>query len=706
MKQLLQNLRSGAVEVAQVPAPGAAPGHVLIQTTQSLVSVGTERMLAEFGKANLIGKARRQPDKVRQTMSKIKTDGLAATWDAVEGRLDQPMTPGYCNVGTVIALGEGVTGLAVGDRVASNGKHAEIVSVPRNLCAAVPDTVDDACAAFTVVGAIALQGIRLAAPTLGESVVVIGLGLIGLMTVQLLKAQGCRVLGVDFDPAKLALARRFGADVVNLSDKEDPVVTANAFARGRGVDAVLITATTTSSEPVRQAARMCRQRGRIVLVGVTGLELSRADFYEKELTFQVSCSYGPGRYDSNYEEKGHDYPAGFVRWTEQRNFEAVLDMLAVGGLDVAPLVSHRFEIDEATKAYEVLVEDGSALGILIAYPHRATALEARVSVAAPAVRQVEPKAVAGFIGAGNYGGRVLAKAFKQAGCGLDTIVSSTGVAAAHYGRKFSFAHAASDADAVITSETINTVVIATRHDSHARYVVAALEAGKNVFVEKPLCLTRQELADIEAVASRPVAPALMVGFNRRFAPMVVRLKRALERASDAKSFVMTVNAGAVDGDHWVHDPAEGGGRIIGEACHFIDLLRHLAGVPIESCKVTALRRSGGAALPDTAVISLGFGDGSIGVINYLANGHRSFAKERLEVFCGGRIAVLDNFRKLSGHGWPGLETRRALRQDKGQLDCAAAFVRCIENGAPAPIALGEILEVSRVAIEVAEAARQ
>jgi len=706
VKQLLQNLRSGAVEVSEVPAPGAAPGHVLIQTTHSLVSVGTERMLVEFGRAHLIGKARRQPDKVRQTLSKIKTDGLAATWDAVEGKLDQPLAPGYCNVGTVIALGEGVTGLAVGDRVASNGKHAEIVSVPRNLCAAVPDDVDDASAAFTVVGAIALQGIRLAQPTLGESVVVIGLGLIGLMTVQLLKAQGCRVLGVDFDPAKLALARQFGADVVNLSDKEDPVQMAKAFARGRGVDAVLITATTTSSEPVRQAAEMCRQRGRIVLVGVTGLELSRADFYEKELTFQVSCSYGPGRYDRNYEEKGHDYPAGFVRWTEQRNFEAVLDMLAAGGLDVAPLVSHRFEIDEATGAYAALVEDASALGILITYPQRAAALETRVRVATPAVRQVQPKAIAGFIGAGNYGGRVLAKAFKQAGCGLDTIVSSTGVAAAHYGRKFGFVHAASDADAVMTSKTINTVVIATRHDSHARYVVAGLEAGKNVFVEKPLCLTRQELADIEAVASRPGAPLLMVGFNRRFAPMVVRLKRALDRTPDAKSFVMTVNAGVVAGDHWVHDPAEGGGRIVGEACHFIDLLRHLAGAPIESRKVTALRSSAGAALPDTAVISLGFGDGSIGVINYMANGHRSFAKERLEVFCGGRIAVLDNFRKLSGHGWPGLGTRRALRQDKGQADCAAAFVQCIESGGPAPIALDEILGVSRVAIEAAEVASE
>ncbi|NZA25832.1 zinc-binding alcohol dehydrogenase, partial [Luteimonas sp. SJ-92] len=376
MQQILQNLRDGSTALADVPAPALRRGQLLIRTHATLVSAGTERMLVEFGKANLLQKARQQPDKVRMVLEKVRTDGLASTVDAVRSKLDQPLALGYCNVGTVIAIGEGVEGFGVGDRVASNGKHAEIVAVPANLCARVPDGVEDAHAAFTVVGAIALQGIRLAAPTLGEAVVVTGLGLIGLIAVQLLRAQGCRVLGIDFGPDKLALARGFGAETVDLAAGEDPVAAAQRFSRGRGVDAVLITASTRSSEPVAQAAHMCRKRARIVLVGVTGLELSRADFYEKELSFQVSCSYGPGRYDPAYEEGGHDYPVGFVRWTEQRNFEAVLDMLGAGALRMAPLVSHRFGIGEAEAAYALLAGGEPSLGIVLDYAGDAARAEA------------------------------------------------------------------------------------------------------------------------------------------------------------------------------------------------------------------------------------------------------------------------------------------------------------------------------------------
>mgnify|MGYP003565053204 FL=1 len=368
MKQILQSLKTGATEVAEVPIPRASRGSLLIQTSQTLVSAGTERMLVEFGKAGWIDKARQQPDKVRMVLDKIKTDGLQPTLEAVFNKLDQPLPLGYCNVGRVAEVGTGVTGLAAGDRVISNGKHAEVVSVPLNLCAKVPDAVSDEEAAFTVLGTIALQGIRLVAPTLGETVVVTGLGLVGLMTVQLLRANGCRVLGLDFDPEKLAMARQFGAEVVDLSTGQDPVVAAETFSRGRGVDAVIVTAATQSSEPMHQAALMCRKRGRIVLVGVTGLELSRDDFFKKELTFQVSASYGPGRYDPNYEEKGQDYPVGFVRWTEQRNFEAVLDMMAMGQLDVKPLISHRFAIGEAEQAYELVGGAGPSLGILLTYP--------------------------------------------------------------------------------------------------------------------------------------------------------------------------------------------------------------------------------------------------------------------------------------------------------------------------------------------------
>src|SRR5690606_20626643 len=556
--------------------------------------------------------------------------------------------------------------------------------------------VSDEAAAFTVLGAIGLQGIRLVNPGLGDCVVVIGLGLIGLLTVQMLRAQGCRVLGIDFDPARLALARQFGAEVVNPGAGEDVLAAAQAFSRGRGVDAVIITASTKSNEPVSQAAQMCRKRGRIVLVGVTGLKLSRADFYEKELSFQVSCSYGPGRYDPAYEEGGQDYPVGFVRWTEQRNFEAVLDMMAAGTLDVAPLISHRFPFAAAPEAYALLASDDPSLGILLQYP----AADAAGGEPPPA-RQVAlgPRAAApgkagvGFLGAGNYAGRVLIPAFKEAGASLQTVVSAGGVSAVHFGRKFGFAAAATDSAAVMADPAVDTVVIATRHDAHGGQVLAALRAGKQVFCEKPLCLQLAELDAIEAEAAARPSQLLMLGFNRRFAPQVVQIRSLLDRVGEPKSFIMTVNAGAIPADHWTQARAVGGGRIVGEACHFIDLLRHLAGAPIVGSHAVALGRHPALAVrDDKATITLEFGDGSVGTIHYLANGDRGFAKERVEVFCAGRVLQLDNFRRLSGWGWKGFRSSAQWRQDKGQAACAKAFVDAVRGGGAAPIPLGEILE--------------
>jgi predicted dehydrogenase len=705
MKQLLQSLKDGTTELADVPAPRVAPGQLLIHTTNSLVSAGTERMMVEFGQANWLDKARQQPDKVRMVLDKARTDGLAATFEAVQSKLDQPLAPGYCNVGRVAEAGPGVAGFAVGDRVASNGRHAEIVSVPVHLCARIPDSVSDEQAAFTVLAAIGLQGIRLAAPTLGECVVVTGLGLIGLLTVQMLKAQGCRVLGIDFDAARLALARQFGAETVNPEAGGDVLAAAQAFSRGRGVDAVIITASTSSDEPVHQAAQMCRKRGRIVLVGVTGLKLSRADFYEKELSFQVSCSYGPGRYDPAYEEGGQDYPVGFVRWTEQRNFEAVLDMMAEGTLDVMPLISHRFPFAAAPDAYALLASDDPSLGILLQYPvadapggepppARQVALGARA--AAPG------KASAGFLGAGNYAGRVLIPAFREAGASLQTVVSAGGVSAVHFGRKFGFAAAATDSAAVMADPAVDTVVIATRHDAHGGQVLAALRAGKHVFCEKPLCLQLAELDAIEVEAAARPSQLLMLGFNRRFAPQVIKIRSLLDRVSEPKSFIMTVNAGAIPADHWTQDRAVGGGRIVGEACHFIDLLRHLAGAPIVSHQAVALGRHPALAIrDDKAVITLEFADGSVGTIHYLANGDKGFPKERLEVFAAGRILQLDNFRHLRGWGWKGFSRMNLWRQDKGQRACARAFVDAVRTGGPAPIPAAEIFEVSRATIEIA-----
>lgn len=711
MKQILQSLKTGATEVADVPCPAARRGQLLICTSRTLVSAGTERMLVEFGKAGWIDKARQQPDKVRMVLEKIKTDGLMPTLEAVFNKLGQPLPLGYCNVGIVADVGAGVSGFARGDRVASNGKHAEVVNVPVNLCAKVPDDVSDDEAAFTVMGAIALQGIRLVRPTLGECVVVTGLGLIGLMTVQLLRAHGCRVLGVDFAGDRLALARRFGADVVDLSSGEDLLAAAQRFSRGRGVDAVIVTASTKSSDPIHQAARMCRKRGRIVLVGVTGLELSRADFYEKELTFQVSCSYGPGRYDVNYEEKGHDYPVGFVRWTEQRNLEAVLDMMGSGALDVKPLISHRYSIQDAEQAYEVVSGSVSSLGILLEYPGVDISPSSRTVQLAiehqprPVVAQSACAAVS-FIGSGNYATAVLIPAFKAAGVRLRSVASGSGVSGVYAGRKFGFEETTTDPERLLSDPQTDALVVATRHDSHAGFVLRALDAGKHVFVEKPLCLTLEELARIKdkykALADRGVAlPLLMVGFNRRFAPQVKKIKSLLSLVPGPKSFVMTLNAGAIAPDHWTQDQAAGGGRIIGEACHFVDLLRFLAGAAVSYGRIVTMD----AATKDTATISMRFADGSIGTIHYFANGSRSFPKERLEIFAGGKVLQLDNFRRLTGFGWQGFKRMNLWRQDKGQRACVAAFVDAIQSNGGAPIPFDEIVEVSQLSIELATDAR-
>ncbi|OCY31930.1 dehydrogenase [Acinetobacter pittii] len=709
MKQILQDMANGGTTVTEAPVPQCSKGHLLISTTTSLISAGTERMLVGFGKASLIDKARQQPEKVKMVLEKVQTDGLLTTYDAVKSKLAQPLALGYCNVGVVHEVGAGVDDFQVGDRVVSNGPHADMVKVPKNLCAKIPDNVDDESASFAVVASIGLQGIRLAQPTLGESFVVTGAGLIGLLTIQMLRANGCRVLAIDFDQSKLELAKQFGAEICNPGKGEDPVAVGLAFSRGVGVDGVIITASTKVSDPVIQAARMSRKRGRIILVGVTGLELNRADFYEKELSFQVSCSYGPGRYDIEYEDKGNDYPLGFVRWTEQRNFVAVLDMMAAGTLNVEPLITQRFEFEDAPKAYDALTEDKSGLGLLLKYNSPVeTRLEKRV-VLRPI--SIEPKnAVVGFIGAGNYASRILIPAFKKASSQLHTIVTSGGINGVIHGEKTGFAEASTDLDGLLNNKDINTVAIATRHNSHAYFVEKVLSAGKNVFVEKPLALTVEEIEKIEAVYNQNIQnnqyARVMVGFNRRFSPQVQKMKTLLDTVKEPKSFIMTMNAGAIPADHWTQDNAVGGGRIIGEACHFIDLMRFLAGSKIVSIQARRMGETDAVqVLEDKASITLGFEDGSFGTIFYLANGASSFPKERVEVFTAGRVLQLDNFRKLKAFGWPGFNKMNLWRQDKGQDACAAVFVDSIRDGKEAPIPADEIFEVARVTIQVAEILR-
>lgn len=704
MKQILQNLRSGETLLAEVPAPACGPGRLKIQTTHSLISPGTERMLVAFSKGGLLAKAKAQPDKVKQVLDKIRSEGLLPTVEKVFQRLDEPLPLGYCNVGRVLEVGPGIKGYAKGDVVVSNGPHAEIVCVPKNLCAKVPPGVPPEYAAFTVLGSIGLQGIRLARPTLGEKFVVFGSGLIGLLTIQLLRASGCLVLAVDLDPIKLELAAAFGAETC-LADQGDPVSAAGTWTAGTGVDGVIITASAKNDNIVHLAAEMCRRRGRLVLVGVTDLNLRRSDFYEKELSFQVSCSYGPGRYDSDYETKGQDYPVGLVRWTEQRNFQAVLDMMAQGRLELAPLISHRIPFDQAVQTYDGLSNDYQALGVLLEYPQ-----EPSPAPTVPTTHADAPPAagecVAALVGAGNFAKMALAPALAKSGARLQYVCAqSNGAAATHLASKYGFASATTSLDELWEDQQLNTVFIATRHDSHAALVSRALDAGKQVFVEKPLCLNQEELASIlETYGRCDPAPRLMVGFNRRFSPYAVKAKELLAGRDEPLAMTCTVNAGIISPEVWVHDQAVGGGRIVGEACHFIDLMVFLSGSLVSS--VATVKMEGKVAVgEDKAAIILAFEDGSVGSINYFANGAADYPKEHLEVFSQSRVLRLDNYRKMTGHGFPNFNKFSTRGMDKGHQAEVAAFVKAVNQGGEPLISLDELVNVTLASFAVVAAAQ-
>jgi predicted dehydrogenase/threonine dehydrogenase-like Zn-dependent dehydrogenase len=708
MKQILQDLRSGDTLLTEVPRPVCPPGSLLIQTRHSLISIGTERMLLNFGKANWVNKARQQPEKVRQVLGKVRTDGVMATMEAVKAKLDQWIPLGYSNIGQVVSVGRGVRGFSIGDVVVSNGPHAEFVCVGTNLVARVPKglALEEAC--FAVVGAIGLQGVRLLNPTLGECIVVTGLGLIGLLAVQVLRANGCRVIGLDFDASRCELAKQFGAETVDLSVGTDPVLFAHQITGGDGVDGVLITASTRSSDPVHQGAKMCRKRGRIVLVGVTGLELSRADFYEKELSFQVSCSYGPGRYDPNYESKGLDYPIGFVRWTEQRNFVAVLDLMASGKIDVKPLTTHRYSFENSLRAYEQVGSCG-ALGILLDYrrgsdENESTDLNRRV-VLRTSDSETSTIGVVGMVGAGAFSKQVLLPLVSKSGVRLKTIVSSKGVSGTQLGQKFGFECSTTNSDSVFNDSEIDIVIVATRHDSHAKLSLEALEAGKRVYVEKPLCLNIEELDQItscyQGLVEKGKNPFVMVGFNRRFAPQIAQIKELLARTREPKAMTMMVNAGAIPSEHWTQDRSVGGGRMIGEGCHFIDLLRFLAGSPISRVQTAKCQASGTLGQSDTLTVLLSFEDGSTGTIQYLSNGHRGVSKERLDVYCCGKVISLDNFRRMTGYGWSGFKKMNLWRQDKGHAAEMTALIDAVKEGRPSPIPFEEIVEVTRASFRAA-----
>lgn len=699
MKQIIQDLKSGATVLEEVPVPQVKSGYVLIQTTRTLVSLGTERMLVEFGKANLIDKARQQPDKVKQVLDKIKTDGLQPTLEAVFNKLGQPLPLGYCNVGKVVAVGRGVTEFVVGDRVASNGNHAEYVCVPKNLVAKIPDNVTDEEATFTVIGSIGLQGIRLLNPQLGECVVVVGLGLIGLVAAELLKANGCKVIGVDFDQQKVDIAKNKGIYAINPKNGIDPVKYVEEITGGVGADGVLITASAKGDEVIHQACLMSRKRGRVVLVGVIGLNMRRDDFYKKELSFQVSCSYGAGRYDEEYENKGHDYPLAYVRWTEKRNFETILGAISSKILDVQPLITEEVELANYAEIYGDMRKHGSIASIL-KFPVDST-IERVVPVGENRVMVGSGKL--GIIGAGNFASATIIPALQKVNAPIKYIASAQGLTAKVLAKKAKAENATSDYSVMLNDPEINTVIITTRHNLHASMVMETLEAGKSVFVEKPLCLNEEELQNIEnAYMKANDKITLTVGFNRRFSPFAVKMKALV--GGGPKNIVATMNAGYIPPEVWVQDMEVGGGRIIGEACHFIDLCSFLADSKVIAVCMNALGEKP-QENTDNVSILLKYENGTNAVINYFANGSKSYAKERVEVFSQEKVLVLDNWRRLEGFGVKGF-SKMTGTMDKGHKRQFALLNERVQKGGEALIPFESIVNTTRASFACIESLKK
>jgi predicted dehydrogenase/threonine dehydrogenase-like Zn-dependent dehydrogenase len=728
MKTILQNYRNGDLAVMEVPPPALAPGGVLVRNAVSLVSAGTERLMVEFARKGLLGKARERPDLVRQVLSKARRDGIISTLKTVRTRLDVPAPLGYSSAGAVIAVGEGVGKFQPGDRVACAGagyaSHAEIVFIPENLAVKLPDGVDFESATFTTLGAIALQGLRLAEIALGETVAVIGLGLLGILTVQLARASGCRVIGMDPNPERCRLAKEFGIDAA-APDAPGFAGSCRQLTDNYGADKIIVTASTKTSEPLALAGEVARDRAIVVAVGATGMEIPRKTYFEKELTFRISRSYGPGRYDPEYEKKGRDYPIGYVRWTENRNMQAFLQQVAGGKVDLAPLITHRFTIEEALKAYALITgkTGESYLGILLTYP-RAPAHEEKpvAALAAPASSLRSSRPIdggdsvlrIGFLGAGQFAVSTLIPALKKLPqVHLAGVCTQTGISAQNIKNKFGFDYASTVEQEIIADPGINVAVIATRHNLHCRQVIASLEAGKHVFVEKPLCLNREELEEISqtyskvTAAGNPTPPVLQVGYNRRFAPMARELKAFLQGVREPLVMHYRVNAGYIPPDHWVQDPQEGGGRIVGEVCHFVDFLIFLAGSLPEQVGAVALPNQG-RYRDDNVAVTLKFANGSVGVITYAANGDKAFPKERVEVFGGGATAVLDNFRRLEMVKEGRRQVSRSrFRQDKGFAGEWGAFLSAVRDPeSPSPLPFPEILAVSWATFSIMDSLRE
>ncbi|MCP4139316.1 MAG: Gfo/Idh/MocA family oxidoreductase [Chloroflexi bacterium] len=706
MKQLLQNIKNGQAVVAEVPVPSPRKGMALIKTSASLVSAGTERMVVEFAEKTLVGKARSRPDLVKQVIDKALREGLLNTAQAAFNKLDEPMALGYSSAGTIIELGENMDGFHVGQRVACAGggyaSHAEYAVVPRNLLAPIPDNLDFESAAFATLGAIALHGFRLAEPKLGETVAVIGIGLLGLITMQLAAAAGCRVIGIDVDPKRVELAETFGFDTCSRAQAEDSV---QAFTVNRGADSVVICADTPSNDPVTLAGSIARDRAKVVATGAVGLEIPRKIYFEKELSFINSRSYGPGRYDPLYEESGVDYPIGYIRWTEGRNLEAVVDLLANGKLKVESLITHRLPIEKAEEAYEIITgkKEEPFIGVLLTYKETGNQ-EIGTRIEFPKIISHSPLVKLGVIGAGLYANATLLPVLKKTDMELVGIASAGGLKAQHSAKKFAFSYATSSADEIINDENVNTVAVLTRHDLHSELVIKALEAGKHVFVEKPLAVNAEQLAKVEEALTRH-SSLITVGFNRRFAPLARELESFYADRVEPLHVHYRINAGYIPLKHWLHDPEQGGGRIIGEGCHFIDFVTFLVGEAPISVIAHALPDNG-KYREDNVSMTFTFSDGSIGVVDYLANGDKSVSKERVEVFGGGKVATLNDYRSLEMvHNGKCKTIKNRLGQDKGWKDEMLALEKAVKSGEP-PIPYEQLIGVTKASFAAVESLRK
>ena len=699
MKKIVQNIKSGETELLEMPVPSVSKGKVLIRTTRTLVSLGTERMLVGFAKSNLITKARQQPEKVKMVLDKVKSDGLIPTIKSVNNKFNEPMSLGYCNVGVVVEVPDDVTDLRPGDRVVSNGAHAEFVNIGRNLVHKIPDGVTDEQGVFTVLGAIGLQGVRLCNPTFGETIVVYGLGLIGLITIQLLKANGCQVIGVDLDQSKVDLAKSFGVKAINPTKGVDEINYVLEQTNGNGCDGVIITASANTDSIIASSAKMSRKRGRVVLVGVIGLNIARSDFYEKEISFQVSCSYGPGRYENNYEEKGLDYPIGFVRWTENRNFDAVLNALKAGQLLVDPLITEKIPFKDFNKIYDNITSSLSIASILL-YDEN---VKIDTSIEINKRTSKASSGVLGIIGSGNFTSSTVLPILKKINADVKILASSEGFSSSHLAKKFNVSISTTDYKSIFKDSEIDLALITTRHNSHGKLVLEAMENGKNIFVEKPLTISENEFDDI-CSKYKASDVNITVGFNRRFAPLALKMKSLLGSSEVPMNIIATMNAGSIPSDSWVHDMSIGGGRILGEACHYIDLCSYLA-----DSKIVAVCMNSMGINPkentDNATIMLKYENGSNAVVNYFSNGAKSYSKERIEVFSQERVLIMDNWRKLQGFGFKGFSSTSS-RQDKGHENQFKKLIEQQKNGQEAIIPFDSIVNTTQASFAAIKSLKQ